>query len=378
MKKLSLYFFMFLAIAVSSNGQNRFVLEGTVGKYPIVMKIESRPDGNLTALYFYKNHRHDIELNGKQQFVELGALALISEKYDSKSTKSMIVESFSIKLTGNKSLNEWIGEWHDQKGNTLPVKLKPLDTLPYHFEQVPDFGFENEEERIYKKARLSGIKFIKDSITRYQSYELQWIHETASRIKSFVLVNGFSPPLLEKINKVMHKSFFSNIDGYYSCTGTGGGDFETAINGYFISPEYISVHAKLFTICGGVHPNSGDNSFTIDAKTGNEISSLDQIFWFTGKKPLQEKDPAYYDYIDERTKAIMGILTKLYPSQMKKKAAEDDCDYSHPYPWQFPTWYFTAKGLFIGAVFPHANEACDSPDFAIIPYAVLKQYLPKK
>ena len=69
-------------------------------------------------------------------------------------------------------------------------------------------------------------------------------------------------------------------------------------------------------------------------------------------------------------------MTKLYPKQMKKPSkTNDDCDYTGYYSWQYPEWYFTAKGLYIAPTFSHAGAACNSPEFPIIPYTMLKKYL---
>ena len=109
------------------------------------------------------------------------------------------------------------------------------------------------------------------------------------------------------------------------------------------------------------------------------MKDLEELFWFTGKKPVNEKDEKYYDYIDERAKSIVAILTQLYPVEMSVPVdKEKQCDYTHFSDWDFPSWYFTKKGLYLGAVFPNALGACNDPDFSYIPYSLLKKYLSKE
>lgn len=383
MQKLSAYLFIFLAIAVHSNGQFRFVLEGTIGNYPVVMKIDndninSEMVSNVT--YFYKKYRHDISLEGDgQQFPVLNSLSFKREGYDSKTSKEITLERFVIKRSGEPISNAWKGKWYDQKGNELPVSLKPIDTSKYNFLQTPDLSFENDADRIYTKARLSGISFITDSITRKGKFEIEWLHEPETKVVAIKIKSGYPAIQLTKINEALKKEFLSTLNAYLRCTvGSGDkGEYDFWINNIYISDKYLSVQAHLNIYCGGAHPSAGDASFTVDAKTGKKITDIDELFWFTGKKPLQEKEKGYYDYIDVRTKTIVALLKELYPVQMKKPTSEDDCDYSNGEHWNFPSWYLTEKGLYLGASFPHARASCDSPDFSIIPYAVLEKYKAK-
>ncbi len=378
MKKTGLALLICLAIAFNSNGQTRFVLEGTIGNYPVVMILDNYGD-DWHAIYFYKKVKHDIEVYGR--LAGSDSIYLKKEVYDSKSNQDIVSESFNIHKTKNGYSDKWEGSWKNKKGAVLSVSLTTIDTTKYDFSNVPDFAFANSEDRLYTKARLSGVKFVKDSITHYGKYDLQWLHESETKIKSFFFIKGFSEAVSKKINSILSKKQYVSVNNSLSCTGKHEeeGDYETNITDYFISPEFISVQVDLSWYCGGAHPGTGDESFTINAKTGDEVENLDDLFWFTGRKPHTENDSNYYDYLMERAKIIVAILSKLYPEQMKKPVANDDaCDYPNPSHWEFPVWFFTKKGLYVGATFPHATASCDKPDFSIIPYAVVKKYLNKE
>lgn len=371
MKKFGIYLLFFLAIAFKSNGQNRFVLEGTIGTYPVVMMVTGDSEGILNVVYFYKRTRHDISLTGEKQFPEKGVLVFNRRSDDG------ITESFNLK---KGSSNEWSGKWKDKKGKELPVILKPIDTTAYNFLTVPELDFQNKEERIYSKARLSGLAFVKDSITHRGKYELKWLHETQSKLGSFEFSNGFPAEILKKANGVLHRHLVSDVNDFFACSGNTTGSFyeyTSLISKYFIGERYISIQSTAAWDCGGAHPDGSDNSFTIDMQTGNEIASIDQLFWFTGKKPVTDKNSnSYSAYAEERGKAIVKILTRLYPAQMKKSTGEE-CDYSDHTFWNYPIWFFTKKGLYISPSFPHAMRPCDYPEFSYIPYNILKQYEPK-
>jgi len=376
MKKLFACFIIFLAIAIKSNGQNSFVLEGTVGKYPIVMLLNEYDD-NVSVRYFYKKFRNDIELDGK-----IISLKIVADKkgWDTKTKTDALIEQFTLQKSANGT---WTGEWKDAKGTTLSVNLKMIDTSQYDFSKIPLSDFDNAAARVYTKARLAGLSFVNDSITRSGKYFLQWVHEPVSHIPSFNIIKGFGDEQLNRINAALHAQHLSIIDNKFSCSGRHGedGDYEYGINGFYLSDNFISVRASVFWICGGAHPGNGKEDFTIDTHTG-KILELDDICWFTGKKPLQEKDDRWTDYVDKNGKAICKLLSDLYPNEMKKPklASNDDytCDYSSSAVWEFPSWHFTEKGLYLGATFPHVTHACDAPEFSIIPYAVLKPYLTKE
>ncbi|MES2373715.1 MAG: hypothetical protein V4557_14140 [Bacteroidota bacterium] len=355
MKKLSAYLFVFLAIAVKSNGQDRFVLEGTIGQTPVVMQVYDE-----WAYYFYKSKRKGIQLNKIRN--ANGRMVLVKKEEDNESGKEIILEKIEIQRTANRSLNEWKGYWVDKKGTQLKVYLKKIDTTKYAFQSIPDLDFSSNEEMIYSKARLYGLTFVVDSVTRTGKYEIEWRHEPVSKVQSIRLKSGFPPSLLGKINAVLKKKEFSNLNEYFECYALSRVDkdleYDSWINGYFISEDYLSVQARLNAYCGGAYPSAGDASFTIDIKTGKEITAITELFPFSGE-------------------TIVSILTKLYPAEMKKPASEEDCDYSEPHNWEYPEWYFTAQGLYVGTSFPHARYGCNGPEFSIIPYEVLKQYSKK-
>ena len=68
-----------------------------------------------------------------------------------------------------------------------------------------------------------------------------------------------------------------------------------------------------------------------------------------------------------------GILTEI-----KQDVAERGCGFQNPEPWKFPIWYFTEKGLYIGAEFSHAGAACKYPEWSVIPYKIVQKYRNKQ
>jgi hypothetical protein len=245
------------------------VLEGTIGKYPVVMKIEK-----WGATYFYKNKKQDIELEGENADPRK---RFFKKEISDQSGKGIILESMDLEMTGNGSSAEWKGNWKNRKGDKLPVSLKRIDTTKYDFLQVPGIYFNNNEDRIYNKARLSGLSFEKDSTTMYGQYQLQWSHESLTKTQLLQIKNGFPANILQKINKVMREKSYENANGFFACITRHDDvevDYTVTIDGYFISPQYISIQTSVAYYCGGAHPDAGDISFTINATTGKEISGI--------------------------------------------------------------------------------------------------------
>lgn len=364
---------VFIAISSKTYLQKSCVLEGIVGNYPIVMWIDEATDKSnsqqkTSATYFYKSNRHDIELEGVWKTNDILILTNTDE-YD-----STIYEQFILKYI---SPNNWSGTWKNKKGKLQAIVFQPIDTLKYTFNEVPELDNLKAEERIYTKTRLSFVKLTKDSTTQFGKYVLDWYTDEISKISLFRIKSGYDSSTIKKLNYILAKSQFNNIECFFNCNSNKGeGQWDYNIYDYFINKNIISIAASISSYCGGPYPSVGDDNLTIDAVTGKEIKDLDDIFWFTKQKPLKEEDKNYYDYTEKRGNIIFNILTKLYPNEMKKPKGED-CDYSRPDPWQYPSWYFKPEGLFIGASFPHVLQACANPEFAIIPYKLLLPYIVK-
>jgi hypothetical protein len=366
MKRFSIFLFLFLAIADKSNGQFAFVLEGTIGRYPIVMKL-NKDD----AAYFYQSAKRDIELSITS---EKNNVVTLQRMEWGKVQEDTVLETFVLRRTGN----EWKGNWK-ARGKELPVVLKIIDTSSYQFNQIPfvDYQMEDAIQRIYQKARLSNLVFINDSVTRTGMYQLQWVHEKISGIKGFRVIAGYSMPVLSKVNALLAKAQYEDLLGYFTCIGRFDEfEFTNWLNHPFISPEFISFQTGSTGFCGGAHPNYNIGGFTIDVKNGKEVSNIDELYWFTGSKPPPfSYDDRYSKYDDERAKAIVALMTRLHPVEMKKPVSEDSCDYSDATRWNSDMiWYLSEKGLYIAPYFPHSSYGCRFQEFSWIPYSELVPY----
>ena len=86
------------------SGQTKpILLEGKIGKYPILMRIETY-DSNCMIKYFYINRKKDIELEGT--FDENGKILAKSANAPDETS----VESFDLRKTNTGYSGSWILE----------------------------------------------------------------------------------------------------------------------------------------------------------------------------------------------------------------------------------------------------------------------------
>jgi hypothetical protein len=160
------------------------------------------------------------------------------------------------------------------------------------------------------------------------------------------------------------------------CYSGDYGEYSLSADYIFSNRNLLSINITVNVDCGGAHPDFGSEGLNFNTQTG-ELMKLDELFWFTNTKPPEEFSPIWSDYRDTFALKIVEIFKKLYPEQMKPPGenSEDECDYTDEYVWHFPNWYFTDKGLYLGAVFARVARSCDSPEWSVIPYRLLKNYL---
>jgi hypothetical protein len=229
-----------------SSGQDKYLLEGKIGPYPIIMKVEEslnfRNGDNIEIFYYYKRDKHDIELYGHT----LGIEKYLFEKrlWNSKTERDEITEKFLLERLPNKN---WKGEWVNSSGKELPVNLHPLDTLTDFFKNLPDFNYQSKIDRSYTGYRLNDLQFVNDSITRQGNYVLEWNHEVNTHIVSFRIKSGPEEVILKKINTLLSKKQYSYIENFFSCAGTHiyNGDYSYHLLDYFITENFLSINGFL-------------------------------------------------------------------------------------------------------------------------------------
>ena len=361
---VSLVIFLFASYFLSA--QESIPLEGKIDKYPIVMEIQIY-DSACTIKYFYTNQLKDILLEGT-----IDTKGKIKVVTNDRGNNNINKEQFEL----TKTSSGYSGVWISGK-KRLPVTLKETDVAKYknqhqHLLKIKEL----RETDTYNFIKTASFNFVLDSTSIYGNVQLSWYHEKYSGIIFPRIKNGYSIQVLEKINSILLEKHL--LESMYSLECASGPDGE-----YYLTAEYIFSNKDLLSMnisvgyyCGGAHPDFGSEGLNFDTHTG-ELLKLDNLFWFTNTKPPEEGSSNWSDYRDTFSTNVVQIFKKLYPEHMKPvdENSEEDCDYLDEYVWRFPNWHFTDKGLYLGAVFARVARSCDSPEWSVIPYKLLKKYL---
>jgi hypothetical protein len=362
MSKLFLSCCCLFISGIASAQEKPLILDGKIGNYPIVMELIVYEDTLCDIRYFYLNQRKDIRLEGTVA-KNGGIKAATRDLGDSK----MPAEKMSLKKTPTGYSGTWMGN-----KKSLAITLKQTSaarfTSPYAF--LPGIK-ELKEESPFDYIRTTGFVFTKEPIQKDQPAETEWYKEKFSGIKMPRLKSGYDSIVLKKINAVLLEKHLMESKNMLECTGFPYGEYEFNVANLFIHKNIFSMNRTVGYYCGGAHPDFASEGLSFDGYTG-ELLDLDHILWFDKTKPPEKNSDAWYEYRDNVfAPKVVELFKKLYPGEMKKPAESD----TETVSWNFPNWYFTKQGLYLGAVFARVARVCDSPEWSVIPYASLQSFL---
>jgi|GEM_PF-1304776 len=346
--------------------QADLVFSGTIGKYPIVMKI-TLDDSECGGEYFYESSKRDIEIVGVKKG---GSYYLVNLRRNYDRGTDDTTESFALTAAGNGKLK---GTW-TQRNKKMDVVLRPLDVAaivhPYASYTAVKAQKRNDPYA-YKRSSLYAI--VRDSSVQKGSFKLDYFHVDKTGVHMFTIAAGLDAAAAAKINEQLKDVLITFADAAYSCTAPdGSGSFDFDITGCFLTPQLVSVIYHLGYDCGGVHPDDAEEALNFNAVTG-EALELEDVLHLAGPPPTDKNGSDFAAYRDDvYVPKLMALLKKLFPKFMVSK---DNCDYATPEVWTFPKWYFTQKGIQIDPDFPHVSAECGYPDWSEIPYSELRKYL---
>ncbi len=342
------------------------VWEGTLGTSPIVLKLDSaaaEPSGE----YFYRKHRHGIELSGTD--VADGSIAL--EEWTrgpdagSGRPRWQLASAKAETLTG-----EWI-----RNGKRLPIRLRKISAATLPKTDDPALA-EMRANDPYRFLQLHGMLLKAGKLETVGHYRLQWWRESRSGIELFRVVSGYPAAQLPAINLTLARKQWWQVQSYLDCTASAMSDHESTTTLRYIGKDALSVSMFTDYYCGGAHPDFGDGPINLDPRTGRELVLEDVLWLDQGTPPLygDGNNEAWFEY---RTKVfapwVAEQMRSLYPEEVAGRS-EDECSYEMSEFWDFPTWYITAKGVYLGAIFPRVGRMCDNPEWSILPWSLVDQH----
>ncbi|MDM8190460.1 hypothetical protein EVS84_01995 [Pseudomonas koreensis] len=358
----------------------RRVFTGTLGKMPIVVELNITQQDEVTGRYFYEKYHRDLPLSGALQNSTLTLTEGNNRYGDDKPLSTLELEE-----TGSG----WQGEWKSPQGKKLPVKLIEARLTAPTSSTLPFIAALPYSEP-YEYLRLQGLKLKPAKKENFMGYHLQWWTEPETKISLFSVESGLSKDDQQRVNQQLLGRLWNEVISYHGCQLQGGEnvEFMQQAQPKMISPAVVSLNISTSYYCGGAHPDFGDSPLNIDVKTGHPLS-LEDVLWVgegnpllhaerdsLGDEPLsKDESNARYQYVSkELVPWVIKQFTALYPTEMKTPTGDDDCNFQDESIWGTSPWYFTEKGLYLGAYFARVQRSCDRPDWSILPYSLVKQH----
>jgi len=358
----------------------RRVFTGTLGKMPIVVELNITQQDEVTGRYFYEKYHRDLPLSGALQNSTLTLTEGNNRYGDDKPLSTLELEE-----TGSG----WQGEWKSPQGKKLPVKLIEARLTAPTSSTLPFIAALPYSEP-YEYLRLLGLKLKPAKKENFMGYDLQWWTEPETKISLFSVESGLSKDDQQRVNQQLLGRLWNEVISYHGCQLQGGEnvEFMQQVQPKMISPAVVSLNISTSYYCGGAHPDFGDSPLNIDVKTGHPLS-LEDVLWVGEGKPLlhaerdslgdeplsKDESNARYQYVSkELVPWVIKQFTALYPTEMKTPTGDDDCNFQDESIWGTSPWYFTEKGLYLGAYFARVQRSCDRPDWSILPYSLVKQH----
>ena len=326
------------------------VYAGTVGAARVVVELEGS-DEDVTGRYFYRKYRLDIGLGGGWS----GDRLILESR---SSGDRLVLRREGVQLAGSLTT---------KAGRTLPVRLSPAPLEAGPSAEMADLA-------PYARHQLAELSLVPGTVRHDGQRSLRDWREPVSGITLFRIESGYPAPVLARINAALARQQWERVSQWFGCEGfdgQSGMDVSEARSPYF-SDDFVSYAWFASWSCAGTaHPDFGTQGVTFDARTGRELQ-LEDLLYF-GELPAPQPDSAaFYTYRSEVfAPRVVALLRELYPHEMQPadgEAAEDQCDYADASVWDFPSWYLTEQGLYLGAYFARAQRPCDEPDWSVIPW----------
>ncbi|UYY58678.1 hypothetical protein [Sphingomonas sp. S2-65] len=344
---------LLFAALLPASATAQTLYEGSAGPAPMVLELDHGTD-EAVGRYFYRRTRFDSDLSGERHGETFTLESRLTED-------KLVLTRQGPRLTGTLTTS---------KGRTLPVSLR-LATLPSRPPGAP------ADLDGYARLQLAGLTLAPGPMQRIGTRTIRWYVEPQSHTRLFRLEDGYTAPARDKINAALAETQWRHVQQWFDCAAREGGtgvDTDEAsvphLDERFLSYAWQSA----WSCSGAAHPDFGTSGFTYDARTGDPLK-LEDLLRFGDGPPPAEDSSTWYSYRGDRfAPGLVALLTRYHPEEMTapaENAEEDECNYADPEVWDFPAWYLTADGLFVGAYFPRVNRACDAPDWAVIPWQAL-------
>ena len=348
---------MLLAMPFRAHAEAMQVFEGSAGTARLVMELEAT--GNeVTGRYFYRKYRLDIGLAGSW----------------SGETLTLAARTNGDSMILRRNRNGLAGSLVTKNGRTVPVNLTPI-AIQSASQMAPSAIMPDLSP--YEQVQLADLALVRGETRQDGSRVLRNWREPVSGIEMFRIESGYPTAVLDKINAAFERQQWERVSQWFTCEGYDGepGMEITEVKAPYLGDEFVSYAWSVSYSCAGTaHPDFGTQGYTFNAQTGRELVLEDLLYFGTQPVPAAESTEFYTYRTEVFSSRVVALLGQLHPHEMipaEAADAGDECDYTDPSVWNFPSWYLTKDGLYLGAYFSRAMRPCDEPDWAVIPWRYL-------
>ena len=366
--KTALLLILFVGTATLLNAQ---LYSGKIGKFSIYLQVDPASEtGEVYGRYFYNSACVDIPFEGKKAGTKLTLYAgSFFKEQDQK-------EKFSLVLKGGSLSGTWTNN-----GKSLKVALKAISekSIAHPLKKNPIVK-ANTYFTGYEHARSSLASFVAlDSFTNLKNgIQLQWYKEKHWNSYLFRVSKGLPEATMIWVNNYMENEQLGDFCGRGACGFGEELEYSSDLTDYFVNADFLSTNILTAYYCGGAHPDFGSRKTILDLKNLRELSTED-ILQFNGvvdRKSDEDYNEAWFSYRESSYAPMITELLKTnYPDQFKTEGNEEECDYSDASVWSLSDVMITEDGLLFGAYFYRAARMCDDPEWSVLPYSQLSEYL---
>ncbi|MDH4474291.1 MAG: hypothetical protein QE487_16925 [Fluviicola sp.] len=366
--KTTLLLLLFVGTTTFLNAQ---LYSGKIGKFSIYLQVDpASENGEVYGRYFYNSACVDIPFEGKKTGTKLTFYAgSFFKEQDQK-------EKFSLVLKGSSLSGTWT-----YNGKSLKVVLKSISekAIANPFKKNP-FVKENTYFNGYEHLRSSLASFVAlDSFTNLKNgIQLQWYKEKHWNSVLFRVTKGLPQATMTWVNNYMESEQLGDFCSRGMCGFGEESEYSSDLTDYFVNADFLSTNILTAYYCGGAHPDFSSRKTILDLKNLRELNTED-ILQFNGvvdRKSDEDYNEAWFTYREESfAPTVMELLKTNYPDQFMAEGNEEECAYDDPSVWSISDVMITENGLMFSAYFYRAARSCDDPEWAVLSYSQLSEYL---
>lgn len=366
--KTTLLLLLFVGTATLLNAQ---LYSGKIGKFSIYLQVDpASENGEVYGRYFYNSACVDIPFEGTKSGAKLTVYAgsFLQEKEQK--------ERFNLVLKGSSLSGTW-----KKNGKSLKVALKAIseNSITNPFKKNP-FVKEEDYFKGFEHVRSSLASFVAlDSFTNLKNgIQLQWYKEKHWNSVLFRVTKGLPQATMTWVNNYMESEQLGDFCARGSCGFGEELEYSSDLTDYFVNADFLSTNILTAYYCGGAHPDFSSRKTILDLKNLRELNTED-ILQFDGvvfPKTDVEYNEAWFEYRENTYgPTITELLKANYPEKFTTEGNEDECVYDDPSVWSLSDVMITEDGLLFGAYFYRAARYCDDPEWSVLPYSQVSEFL---